>query len=208
MLSTTYLTGETPDKKEFSGHFVTSGAWWTFSGAWWNQWTCSCRVGFSSTSSCSPLATRLAASWVRDFFCLFGFVLLNTFALRHYCGHFGRKEGEVPFAPNLWLVSAGRSVMTLRYSDNLKHTAEVGKDCKNLLLLALYHPCLWGGHFLRFLHGLDQTRLIKANTFATIVLSMTWILSQAVFFVFTLQQFSCFKEIIPATPMFIVMIVR
>ena len=143
------------------------------------------------------------------FFAFLEFVLLNNFALRHYCGHFGRKEGEVPFAPNLWPVSAGRrSVMTLWYSDNLKHTAEVGKDCKNLLLLALYHPCLWGGHFLRFLHGLDQTRLIEANTFATIVLSMTWILSQAVFFVFTLQQFSCFKEIIPATPMFIVMIVR
>jgi len=30
---------------------------------------------------------------------------------------------------------------------------------------------------------------------------------EAVFFVFTLQQFSCFNEIIPATPMFIVMIV-
>ena len=206
MLSTTYLTGETPDDQKFSGHFFTSGAWWTFSGAWWNQWTCSCRGDSSSTSSCSHLATRLAASLVSDLFCLFGFVLLNNFALRHYCGHFGRKEGEVPFAPNIWPVSAGRrSVMTLWYSDNLKHTAEVGKDCKNLLLLALYHPCLWGGYFLRFLHGFDQTKLIKANT---IVLSMTWILSQAVFFVFTLQQFSCFKEIIPATPMFIVMIVR
>ena len=162
-----------------------------------------------------PLPVRpLPPDWLRAWcviwiFCLLGFVLLNTFALRHYCGHFGRKEGEVPFAPNLWPVSAGRSVMTLWYSDNLKHTAEVGKDCKNLLLLTLYHPCLWGGHFLHgFLHGFDQTRLIKAYTFTTIVLSMTWTLSQAVFFVFTLQQFSCFNEIIPATPMFIVMIVR
>ena len=34
-----------------------------------------------------------------------GLVLLNNFAIRHNCGHFGRKEGEVPFAPNLWLVS-------------------------------------------------------------------------------------------------------
>ena len=135
----------------FSEHFLTPGAWWTFSGAWWNQWTYSCKGDFSSTSSCSPPATRLAASLVRDlfFFCLLGLVLLNNFALRHHCGHFGRKEGEVPFAPNLWPVSAGRrSVMTLWYFDNLKHTAEVGKDCKNLLLLALYHPCLWGEHFL------------------------------------------------------------
>ena len=123
-----------------------------------------------------PLPPDWLRAWCVIFFAFLEFVLLNTFALRHYCGHFGRKEGEVPFAPNLWPVSAGRrSVMTLRYSDNLKHTAEVGKDCKNLLLLALYHPCLWGEHFLRLLHGFDQTRLIKADTFAKLVL--TWILS-------------------------------
>ena len=80
MLSTTYLTGETPDKKKFSGHFLTSGAWWTFSGAWWNQWTCSCRGDSSSTSSCSPPATRLAVSLVRDLdFLTLGFCFAQKF---------------------------------------------------------------------------------------------------------------------------------
>ena len=47
-----------------------------------------------------------ASKWI--VFASLGLVLLNNFAIRHNCGHFGRKEGEVPFAPNLWPVSAGR----------------------------------------------------------------------------------------------------
>ena len=68
-----WQVNEALDQKRFLEHFLTPGAWW-------NQWTCSCRGDFSSTSSCSPLATRLGASLVRDLvFLPFGFCFAQKF---------------------------------------------------------------------------------------------------------------------------------